>query len=86
MKRKKNPLSGKCYFDEDGNLLITQDIKFGGELNPKLSWREWYYLLIESCKEKEIPENVDGFINQVLGSRTTIWRTKKQLIKKGYLK
>lgn len=84
--KNKNPLKGKAHFDEDGNLWISKNIKFGGELNPKIKPREWFYLVIESCKEKEFSKSkVNNFIISTLGSRPTQWRTKKSLIKKGYL-
>ena len=69
----------KPYFDKKGNWYIPKNIKMGGELNPKLSPREWLvWILLNS---KNLPKNhLD-----LLGSRATIWRTKKKLVKKGYL-
>lgn len=84
--KKKNPLSGKAYFDEDGNLWMYKTLPFGGNLNPKITSREWFYLLFEACKEKPFPqEKVKHFIDSNLGSRSTQWRTKKSLKEKGYL-
>ena len=86
IKNKKNPLSGKAYFDKEGNLWMSKGIKFGGQLNPKVKPREWQYLLLEACKEKETPAGkVDNFIANVLGSKVTQWRIKKSLTEKGYL-
>ena len=86
MKQSKNPLSGKASFDKDGNLWLTKGIKFGGELNPTVKSREWFYLMFEACKEKEVPfEKLGKFISSTLGSRATQWRIKKSLTKKGYL-
>lgn len=86
MKNSKNPLSRKAYFDKEGNLWMLKSIKFGGELNPKVSPREWFYLLFEACKEKSVPyEKVSNFIEKNVGSRATCWRTRKSLKKKGYL-
>ena len=84
--KTKNPLSGKAYFDQKGNLWIDRKIKFGGQLKPPIKPREWFYLILESCKEKNIQEDkIKNFIKNTLGSKITQWRTKKNLIKKGYL-
>lgn len=87
MKHKnKNPLSGLANFDKEGNLWLDKKIKFGSELKPKIKPREWNYLLFEACKEEGIPVGkVDNFIKSSLGCRATQWRTKKSLIKKGFL-
>jgi hypothetical protein len=83
---RKNPLSGKAYFDTDGNLWLTKGIPFGGQLDPKINHREWFYLLIEACKERPLPQpKVFRFLDHHLGSKVTQWRTKKSLIQKGYL-
>lgn len=84
--KTKNPLSGKAYFDKGGSLWLAKGIKFGGQLNPPIKIREWFYLILESCKEKEIPEDkVRSFIKNILGSKATQWRIKNKLIQKGHL-
>lgn len=86
MKNSKNPLSGMAFFNKKGALLLSKGIKFGGELNPKIKPREWFYLLFEACKEKNIKTCAGSkLLEKNYGSRTTQWRTKKSLIKKGYL-
>ena len=79
--KQKNPLIGKAFFDPDGNLFIRKNIKFGGQLNPKVKPREWFYLIFAGCSG-DIPDRVK---DNLLGSRVTRWRIKKSLIAKGYL-
>ena len=83
--RHKNPLSGKAFFDKDGNLSIEKGIKFGGQIKPNVNAREWFYLLSEACNEKEVPDSAKGLISKWVGSRSTQWRVKNSLIKKGLL-
>lgn len=78
----KHKLKPQPFFDDEGNLYIPNNLKFGGEMNPPLRPREWfYYVLINT---KNIPTNEDYFI-KLVGSKSTIWRAKKSLKKKGYL-
>lgn len=86
MKRTQNPLSGKAYFDKEGNLFLEKGIKFGGQLKPSVRPREWFYLLLKACEEKgTLPDSVSRIRANWTGSRTTEWRLKKALIEKGYL-
>ena len=87
MKKIKNPLAGKFELSKDG-LIFSKGIKFGGELNPKVNSREWFYLLIESVKnstDENILDMYKKLFSSWLGSPVTQWRTKKSLINKGYL-
>ena len=90
MKKINNPLAGKMFFDKQGNLYVKNGIKFGGQMNPKVSPREWFYLMFETAKESY--EKIDPSIlknfdwkKDTLGSPVTQWRTRKKLIEKGYL-
>lgn len=70
----------KPLFDKDGNWHLPKNIKFGGQMNPKLKPTEWLlYILLNS---KNPPKEI---FKTLIGSRSTIWRTKKSLEKKGYL-
>ena len=70
----------KGYFDKGGNWHIPNSTKFGGQMNPKLKPREWFYWLLENSTNK--PPNIYDIL---IGSRTTQWRVKKKLVEKGYL-
>ena len=87
--KRKNPLLGLVYFDKDGNLWMDKKIPFGGETNPKVKAREWFYLLWdateESRKKYALDVELDRMKKSWLGSLVTQWRTKNQLINKGYL-
>lgn len=86
MNKSRNPLSGKVYFDKDGNLWMEKGILFGGQMKPKVRPREWFYLVFESCKEHGLPKkNMDKVVQNWIGSSVTRWRTKKSLQAKGYL-
>ena len=78
---------GKVDFDKDGNMWMDRDIKFGGQLTPKLKPREWFYLVWEATKESREKYNLD--FNRIrkswLGSPATQWRIKNQLTDKVYL-
>jgi uroporphyrinogen-III synthase len=59
--------------------LMSKEIPFGGQLSPKLRPKEWYcWVLLHS---KNAPENI---WKNLIGHKTTIWRVKKRLEKKGY--
>lgn len=69
-----------------GNLYSPNDIKFGGETDPPLRPREWLVLLfLQTDKSKLLPNKIKKIKSAICGSRTTFWRTKKKLKKKGYL-
>lgn len=86
IRMNKNPLSGKSYFDDEGNLWMEKDIKFPRQLDPPVTPTEWFYLLFKACEERKIPhENTKELVKSWRRSRATEWRTKKSLIKKGYL-
>lgn len=82
-----NPLVGKVGFNREGKLWMEKGIKFGEQLNPKLTVREWFFLALEAAK-KDIEKNkIDAtkLKKAWLGSPVTQWRSKTSLIKKGYL-
>ena len=86
MKHSKNPLSGKASFDRHGNLWMDTDIKFGGQIEPQVTPREWFYLVWNACQEVDYPiKKTKKLVDNWLGSRATAWRTKRGLIKKGLL-
>lgn len=86
--KSKNPLKGKVCFTPDG-MWMMKDIKFGGQLRPKVKPREWFYLIYDAAKnsmEESLDEITrDRIIKSWLGSSVTQWRTKKKLQEKGYL-
>ncbi|MCK6462844.1 hypothetical protein L6Q79_16050 [bacterium] len=88
MKRNKNPLTGKVGWTKDF-MWLKKGIKFGGQMNPKIKPREWFYLLyfgnIESFRKNTPKEKQEQILQSCIGSRATQWRIKKKLIKKGYL-
>jgi hypothetical protein len=85
-KKSKNPFFGKAFFDKEGNLLLDTSLKYIIGLDPKINSREYFYLLIEACKEVGIPPRAPyKLIKRWLGSSATQSRTKLALIKKGYL-
>lgn len=86
--KNRNPLLGKIEFDKKGNLWFDENVKFAGQLNPKVSAREWFYLLWEATRESRKKFKIDknDMKKSWLGSSVTQWRTKKSLLAKGYLK
>ena len=77
----------KIFFDGEGNLWIPKNIKFSGELTPPLTPREWFFLLIMTSDMSKLPPERKGRIKKsFIGSRSTFYRIRKSLIKKGYLK
>lgn len=86
IRNKNNPLSNQAHFDKNGQLFIKQGIKYGGQMRPSVSPREWFYLLWEVCVEEGLPKkNINGIKKNWLGSRATQYRTKDSLKIKGYL-
>ena len=64
-------------FVKDGRVYMPRDIVLACDTQPKITAKEWLYLLYKDVHgEKAIRE---------LFSRTTIWRIKKSLARKGYL-
>ena len=82
MKQINNPLKGKLQL-QNGEIEIKKGVLYGGQMNPKLNSREWFYLLLNGF-EKEIPKWANEWANNLIGSRSTEWRIRKSLIKKGY--
>lgn len=80
--KQGNFLRGKVGVTEDGHIWVEKGVKFGGMVDPKITSREWFYLAHLACLEKG---RSCAFFERSIGSRATIWRTKKSLIKKGYL-
>lgn len=70
------------FYDKDGNLYIPKDIKWGGQ-NRELSLQECSYLI-----EVAATQSAGKPLKTVMGapvSRTTEWRIRNSLKKKGYL-
>lgn len=87
IRNKNNPLSGMARFSDENELILKKGIKFGGQMRPKTTPREWFYLVVEACKEEGLPNNklLDKIIKNWLGSHVTQWRTKNALKSKGYI-
>ena len=86
MKDNKNPLNGKAYFDKKNNLCLEKGIEFGGQIsNNKVKPREWFYLLLDACKESISKEKYQFELENLVGSRATQWRMRKQLLEKGLI-
>ena len=74
----------RCFFDESGNLYLPMNIKFGGELDPPLSPKEWWYLVLS--KAENVPKDKEKMLWKCLiGSPTTKHRIRKKLKIKNYL-
>jgi len=88
MKHQKNPLAGKITWTKE-YMVIRQGVKFAGQLIPKVTPREWFYLFIygnlESFMKSHPKETQEKIKTGWIGSRATRWRIKKSLEKKGYL-
>jgi len=69
----------KPFFDPLGNFNIPNDIPFGGQLNPKLTIREWFLWILDNSIN--VPKNA---YQNLVGSKVTIWRLRKKLKLKGY--
>jgi len=74
-------LSGS-YFDKQLELHIPASILGPGELDPKLTPREWLFWIFVSAKD--YPGDSKKYLD-CLGGPTTLWRTREKLVKKGYL-
>jgi hypothetical protein len=86
IRNRNNPLSGMAYFNKEGELFIKQGIKYGGQMRPAVTVREWFYLLWEVCVEEGLPKkNINNIKKNWLGSRATQYRNKDTLKNKGYL-
>ena len=82
----KKITSKKAYFDEEGNLYFPDDIKFGGEVSPSLSVREWWALLLITADKSRISaERRERLFDNLVGSKSNIYRLKRSLRVKGYL-
>jgi len=78
---KKTP-----YFDEKGNLYLPDDLKFGGEVNPSLNPKEWWFLLLKIADKSKIKEKkYQELIDILIGSKQTKYRIEKSLKEKKYL-
>jgi len=83
----KRITSKKAYFDKEGNLYVPNDIKFGGEVDPALSLGEWWVLLLTAADKSQISaEHQEKLFNNLVGSKSNIYRIKRSLRVKGYLK
>lgn len=83
MKKKRPTIfrtKDRPHFDADGNLLIPKGILFGGQVKPKLGAREWWMLVLLSAKNAPA-----GIERDLVGHRTTVWRTTRRLREKGYI-
>jgi len=76
----------KPYFDKQGNLYMPNDLKFGGEVNPSLNPKEWWFLILEIANKSKITEKkYRELVDILIGSKQTKYRIKKSLKEKGYL-
>ena len=76
----------KLYFDEEGNFYFPKKIKFGGEVNPQLKIKEWWFLALTIAnKEKLTKEHIQRLFNNIIGSKSNQYKIKKSLEEKGYL-
>jgi len=75
----------KPRLDDKGNWLLPRgNIRFPGELAPKISPGAWQLLLILKT-ENLSKEALSQMCDSLVGSRTTVWRKRKELKDKGYL-
>ena len=83
----KNPLIGKVGFNRKCRLWIDKEVLFGDQFNPKVTTREWFFLLLDaSLSDGEgYGIDVEKLKKEWLGSVATQWRTKMSLLKKGYI-
>jgi len=70
------------YFDKNGDLMTPLNLKFGGQLKPPLKPGPWFLWIFLTAKSKK--KDFDSWLKP-LGSRSTIWRYKKELKEKGYI-
>lgn len=76
----------KPFIDKKGNLNFPTDMRWGGVTG--LTIRETLYLLAYEATNGDIKHEVFKLWMSNMGkpmSRTTEWRTKKSLERKGYL-
>jgi hypothetical protein len=87
METVKKITNKRAYFDKEGNLYVPDDVKFGGELSPSLNPKEWWTLLLITADKSQIsPERQEKLFSNLVGSASNIYKVKRSLRAKGYLK
>lgn len=69
-------------FDNQGELHIPANVHLPGGSNPGLKPRAWLFWLFASAEN--YPGDSKKYL-EGLGSRTTLWRVRKELTTKGFI-
>jgi hypothetical protein len=87
--KSMNPLIGKVFFDDEYNLQIHNTVAFGAGMKPAVNTREWLYLaylaLLESQPTFEKEKKTKAIARRLKPPRSTEYRLRQSLIKKGYV-
>ena len=74
----------KAFFNKKGDLIGKIGMKFGGQMKPQLSVREWWYWILINSEDLS-PAYFEELLVKLVGSASTVRRIKLLLAKKKYI-